>query len=655
MRTLNAPLRFAAGLFVSLTLLLAGCGGGGGGSGGDPGTPPQEASPELLISAHLIPPIEAIGSDNTYVYLASEFELSRYNKATAAREVLTGNLVDPLLSASCGETGFVDFPKDMIKDGDYLYFYSSYCNRIQRLFTGVDGKSAIATVVPQADLGNCCQFNSLAGNDDLLSWVMTSGLETSYVYGKPYSSTNPATLLATVSGVARLRTVPSALYINTVNPLTDPSLYRYNITSGITETLQTNIALNQFGETATAASTSWFFWVNGDVISRLPHASSTPEVFVSGLTNITQITADDATLYALQGTLADFNTIYRIDLATKTSTPVVALDDIRDVLVYNGKLYWVSGLGLYTLNANGTTSELYVNDGSQLVIGGGGGADMVGVSGKIVVSAGLGERKLLFHDVSAGTTTVFQPIGNSFKIFSNSTAVYYGTYNTGILRIPPDIDVNARLPETLIGDQAVEKLFLDNGWLYWSDYSNFSSTYRISRMRTDGTQYQVLFNGVHRGLALYNGLLYFMCESGCSLPAWTLVSMPVDGGTIVPEYGLALGPAQMIQKNGVFYVADTPDFGSMSIFSVNLGLNDSMRLASGLPYVDITLDASPNWLYWSQGNLVRSKINGWNSLGTAQTVETSDPFNNIFVSALHTDGSNLYYWLWKTGFKRLAE
>jgi len=129
--------------------------------------------------------------------------------------------------------------------------------------------------------------------------------------------------------------------------------------------------------------------------------------------------------------------------------------------------------------------------------------------------------------------------------------------------------------------------------------------------------------------------------------------MPLEGGTIVPEFGLALGPVQMIQENGVFYVADTFDFGSTSVFSINLTLNDSKELFSLPTYTDVTLDASLNWLYWSGAN--RAKITAWNSLGAPQVYEppTSDPL--VSVNAFHTDGSDLYYWLWTKGLKRLAE
>ena len=146
-----------------------------------------------------------------------------------------------------------------------------------------------------------------------------------------------------------------------------------------------------------------------------------------------------------------------------------------------------------------------------------------------------------------------------------------------------------------------------------------------------------------------------MCESGCSLPVWSLVSMPLDGGNITPEYELALGPIQMIQENGVFYIADTFNFSSMSIFSINLNLNNSIELVAGLNYEDIMLDASSLWLYHSQGDLVRHELLAWDSIGQTQIIETEDLPNLKFVNTMHHDSNYLYYWLWKDGFKRLLQ
>ena len=134
----------------------------------------------MLIGANQIPPINSIGSDSSNVYLSSQFELSKYNKNSGNIEVLTGNLIDTD-DVTCAGFGVVEFATELIKDGDYIYFHSNSCPRIQRVFTGNDGLSAVETIVPQADLGFCCQFNSLAGNDDSVFWVMTEGNETSYV------------------------------------------------------------------------------------------------------------------------------------------------------------------------------------------------------------------------------------------------------------------------------------------------------------------------------------------------------------------------------------------------------------------------------------------------------------------------------------------
>ena len=76
---------------ILLSISLTACGGE---SNPQSSLPPQIA-PELLIDSHVIPHVNAITSDQNYLYLATQFELIRYDKVTGIREVLAGNLVDP--------------------------------------------------------------------------------------------------------------------------------------------------------------------------------------------------------------------------------------------------------------------------------------------------------------------------------------------------------------------------------------------------------------------------------------------------------------------------------------------------------------------------------------------------------------------------------
>jgi hypothetical protein len=651
----NLKIYFLVILVILFSVSLYGCGGGGGGGdgggdggGGDgsdgDGSEPQP-QPQLILDSRLVPIIETITSDETYLYTGSQHELNRINKTTHARESLTGNLIDLTLLAS--GLGIVEHPKDLIVDGDYLY-YQGWGGRIQRVFLGADGKSSIEIVVPQAGLGTEMEVPSLAVNDTYAYWI--NG-ET--IYRKEIIGNSLPTSVVIVDGATNLFVTSTKLFILAANAAT-PSVYVYDILSDSLDLLQSGNVLNIYGKIPAALSATEFFWVNGDTIYRVSQSSSTPQMLVNGMSNITYITANDSILYALEREAVDTKTIQEVNLSTSATTALITASDIRNVLVHGGELYWISAYGLHSRNLDGSTSNLYINDGTEIIFGGTGFTELIGIGSRLVVNP-WAEAKMFSYDIIGGSSDILNLIDQSVKFSVNADSVFFGSYNAGIGKVPADF--NIRLPETLKDDLVtIEKMFLQNGWLYWSEYDNFASTYRISRMQVDGSQYEILFNDIHRGLTLYGDQLYFMCESACSLPSWTLVSMPLNGGAVTPEFGLADGPAQIIQKDGVFYVADTPNGGGvMSVYVINYLLNESSELLSGLPYEDIELEVSPTWLYRLQnGYLKRNNIKGWDAIGETISIDDNpDPL--VFVRTMHSDANNLYYWLWKKGLKNIAE
>ena len=298
-------------------------------------------------------------------------------------------------------------------------------------------------------------------------------------------------------------------------------------------------------------------------------------------------------------------------------------------------------------------------DGSDIVFGGAGGAKMFGVSGRVV--AGSGELALLLYDIAGASGTVLTPLVGATHVAADSSAVYAASHNDGIARIP--VDVPLRTPETLRGGLAtIETMFLDQDWLYWSEWSGFAQVYRISRMRTDGSGYQILFDGDHRGLLIQDGRLLFMCEVACSLPGWTIVSMPLSGGTITPIVTTGAFPQQLILRNGLLYLLDTVDGRTFGVWSIDVAGRRSAQLVRDLPLTGIEIDASPKWLYvWTSacpdrgcGDLSRQAIESWDRVGAPQSVDPrSGP--QSWVYPFHSDGTDLYYWVQDEGLKKLPE
>ncbi len=648
-----ADYRVSRTLLVAIVLVgqLWGCSGGKG--NGAPGRqeslPP--AAPGLMFSTLEISEPVSIGSDASQLYLGSMRGLTAVDKLTWHREPLSGGIVDPATAPS--ELGIVEHPSDIIRSGDWLYF-DSWGYRIQRLFLGADGTAPVEEILPTAGLrASCCQLEAFAADDQRIYWVLWDGNGSWPLYSRALDG-GDIRLLTTFSAApdpgvgVQLTAAASFLYVVTVEFV--PTLRRVDVVRGGVEVVEAGVALPADLYLPRAASASRFFWMDGTTLRAVAHGSLEPEVIATGLTGVTQLATDDAAVYALQVD-ATQATLQRVDLASGAITTVATAPDIRGVVAYQGKVWWVSPWSLYASEPDGTaTSTVYDGD---IVLG-----PPFGVSQRVVVWC---EAGLLVHDISGGTTTVITPMGVQ-NIAVNSQALYVEDYNEGVHRIP--VDAPLRVPETLAGDvSTVETMFLDQGWLYWSEYSDFWGVYRISRMRTDGTGRQVLFDGVHRQLALLDGQLFFLCEAACSLPGWTLVSMPLEGGSVTPVATVGLHPQQLIARNGLLYLVDTDDGASFGVWALDVAGRRSAKVVSGLPLAGTRIDVSARWVYvWSGGLCLdpafgvvdRRRVEAWDRLSVPQPVDTAASCANP-VFAFHTDGTALFYWLRNDGLKRCAE
>jgi hypothetical protein len=594
----------------------------------------------------VIPQILATGSDDTSVYVASQFELIQIDKITGTRRSVIGAVIDPSIGG--GNEGSFSFPQGLTRDGDYLYFSNSD-GRLQRAFLGVDGKSSLQTIVPQVGLVNFANFDSVAGNETDAFWVSTDGATLSQVYRKSYASDEPAKLIAAIDAGAKITATATQVYITVTNPPASRSVSRLDLGTGAIFPLQ-NLAPSSPTGVPTAVSAGYFYWVNGSTLYRVAHSGSVPEVVIDGMASIANITADDSVVYVVQvGAIP--NVISRVDVAAKTSTPILPVSGLTNILLYQGNLYWatsVTSSGLFTLNPDGTARLLSPTAGNT---------DLIGVAGKIVTS-GVGTNGISFYDIAAETSTV-RLLAPLARIYADSQSVYYGSTNSGIVRIPADL--NYRVPENLPTPNGVNRFRVNSGWIYISEFTTFFSTeQRISRMHLDGTQYEPLFIGEHRGLEILDNNVYFMCQSDCSVADWTLFSMALEGGTPDPLGDVGLDPQRIMQRNRTFYVDTSLDGFTLDVFSINLDLGDVAHLLG--PFSPIsgtsTIDASSRWLYRGEGfALARYKITAPNKVEPRQVVDTGDILTGRtpIGSSVHTDGKYVYYWYSGIGLKRLSE
>jgi hypothetical protein len=641
----SSPARLLAGVAIVLVGQLAGCGGKGT-------SPPAKSLPptsQLLFSTTEMSEPVSIASDGSHVYFGSMNALSQMDKVTSQRESLSGGLLDPSMLPTIG-LGVVEHASDIIRSGDWLYFHS-WGYRIQRLFMGPDGTAPIEEILPAAGLwASCCQLADFAVDDQRIYWVMWDGNSSFPLYSRGLDGGTIRTLATFTAAPqsAGVQITPAAGFVYAVTVGLEPTLTRVDVTSGAQDVVQAGLVLGPNNLVPRAASPSRLFWMDGTTLRSVAHGSLDPQVISTGLTAITQLTTDGASVYALDSGAAQ-DTIVRIDVASGSATPVVTGPDIRGILAYEGRIWWVDPWSLHASELDGT-SATPIYDGDLLFDGA-----PLGVSGRVVApwsSSTPGPGGLLVFDVADATTTLISGVhfGN---VAVNANSLYVEDGN--VRRIP--VDAPVRVPETLARVSTVEAMILDQDWLYWSEYSDFGEVYRISRMKTDGTGREVLFDGVHRQLALLDGRLFFLCEAACALPGWSLVSMPFEGGPITLEASAGLHPQRLIARNGLLYLLDTDDGLTFGVWAIDVARGRSANVVSDLPWSGHDLDASSRWLYvWHYGScrVDRRRIEAWDRLGAPQLVDEAASCQNP-VFTFHSDGTDLYYWLQKDGLKKCAE
>jgi hypothetical protein len=605
---------------------LSSCGDDSAEPADDGGGGPTTVQSENVLPYAQTDLIFALTTDPNYVYYGTEFGVHRYDKQTGQHEALAGNF-----EATEFSFGIIENPTYLTVDGDYLYFANSFGWDVKRVFLGNDGKTAVELIVPRADRDG---FGLLAGNDTHVLWTSIV-LPANDVYIKDYEQDSQENILATLPGTVKQMEASSTALWTISQGAPGFDLRRYEISNGAMRPIQNSLSANIYGEIATALSDTKFYWVNDDTlysISLTPGFTDTPDAVAGDLLQTRRLTADESLAYALKA-----DGIYKIDLATGDNTPFVPSTEIRDLIVYQGQLYWVTPLDLYTADALGTPQPLYHGtDG----FGGAGGTKMVGVAGTIAVATGLGSHWMFSHDIASGVSTPITTLGNSFRIFANSSAIYCSDVNLGIARIPPDL--NIREPELLHPSTGqLDGFIISDGWVYWSAWE----IPNIARMQTDGSNVQILSDQETRGLVLYQDRLYFMCADACVPEAWTLASIPKEGGAVENELPLQFFPQKLVEDNGIFYIADLADTLSLSfdLRSFNLATGQSKVLFPSLPYGDVEIVLTPEWFFFDDyTTLHRYRNVAWDQLGPEQIIGDA--------TFMAHDGSYLYHgWrgLWR--------
>lgn len=645
---------------------------------------------EKLFSNEIVKDVLSMSSDGDFLYLAAENEIDEYNAELKTRRALAGNQSfpnDDTPDPMDGVAAVGDWPRNLIKEGEYIYYFDG--NKLQKLFTGNDRKSAIETIVAEKAMVNSgFHLWDFDCDDNYLFWS-TGASDYSKIMAKELNNDSLPYEIIRLDGRSKLSACcNNYLYIRNgiEHSLINPCLKKYDLLGKTLTTVQDNITLNKCRDIPVYCSPDYIYWLNGDSIYRANHISGTVELIISGMIKIIQLTANDSAVYVLQNikdnTTDPLYTIIKIDLNTSVSEEVYSSSNINHLLMYNSILYWISHNKLYQLDSNGSEIELFDGENSRFVSG------FLGALHNRIFIGGDSLFQCLVYDIPTGTQSILT--SNSGIPAINSSDLYL-CRRSGILRIPWNIEI--RQPETITTvpshqGYTYRRLAVKGDRLFWTEYNSSSGFSSLASIKTDGSDKKVFFESddpedAIDGLVLYNDRLYFLYKDP-DHAEWFLLSSNLDGEDFRGYFNAGYQPACLTERNGVFYIAVTYDpsfllgLGSgRSICSMRLNEDkpldsESAELISGYGIIyapagesssNYHFYASNKFLYYVmpyaiadpviQNELLthRSKIVDWATLGDTEVIENSkNPYNTM--NYVH---DNYFYFTQADGLYRIKE
>ncbi len=628
-----------------------------------------------------IEPVSYIDSSDQFLYLRTWNGIVELDKTTWEKRTIVGNTLSSAGGAEL-ETYLGGWKFHIA--GDYVYSDNSRFNgNIFRASRRPDGLGGIDILLPDDVFEGCCNFGGITGNSTALFYNQYAG-DTSDIYRIDYATNGPSEYVGTFSGDARdtngeitVLATDSDLFILEDHSAFSRRLTRHHLLTGENTTIQAYIGTVSHPEPL-AVNDSQVFWYNGDILFSADFSTNVPVIVHTGIARVRRMVADNNFVYVLQGptnsTASTFE-VFRIEIATGAVVQLTSGEPVRDITLLNGELYAVvaqSIFQIYRLDAATSPQLVFqmppgeiTSNGYQLSIRG---------SGDDLVVANANHHVVRYNLVS-DTFDVLYTHNRSDYLHVQDGIGYVAASNLqpGISEFPvtPALPIrqDERLFEAATGENMLSiDTYVDNGYFYWTwrrKAVNSADVYNLSRIPLDGGGYELLYSTQEMlgDVAVLDGLVYFTCMNSCGAPGWVLASMPVTGGTPVAELALLLEPSLEL-INGIIYVADTADFRSMSLFSVNVAMQDVQELLTGLYYGDVYIRASDQWLYISENKdvltipykrLRRFPLIAWNKIGGGQTIVdgSGDEVVRFSPESIHTDGQYLYYW--HDAIKRLAE
>lgn len=635
----------------------------------------QPSTGDIAIESVAKLGIEAFWSINSadpnYLYVGTGSAIMEVDKNTGGTRAVIGNTYDRLSPIAVASVAY--------PIGIQLYAGTVYAGtasgRVVSGFTGTDGFESVNIFLPSVP-GDVNGLDLVTSNSTTLYYGGYYG-----IYAKTYDSQDAPTLLYPTSspeGYFNAIATDQALYIITYTS-GGPKYYlkKFDLSTKLITTLQSNLTPRPGGTGVTVFPMtrlgSSIYWVDGgcSIYKLDTNSDAISLVATDNSCGIGHIEADNNYIYYAGPQPYEFSTVSLVSGATAT---LASNGYIWSFAVDAGNIYFATDNPFKIKKIDQTQQVVTLFDLPDLGLSSIYDVKVVTSNGKLIITTG--QKAFIYDIASQSTETIATDTGS--VMWARNGEIYTGEYALDTIPlakpIRPITEIYPANTDPNSNYYGVVSTAIDADSIYWITSGVLNQTnhyYRISKAAHDGSNYQVLHEGSGelRDLSLNSGKLFFTCFNDCGDQGWVLASLPVIGGTPTVEFGLLKDPLTYY-KNGIFYVVDTSDYATRSLFSINIEAQDFKELVSNL-YFDgqtqrnVIVDVSSKWLYIAEyqmqmggpplAGLSRFPLNGWNSLGAEQIVfnQNTADVNNFIIGTISTDNKHLYFW--NNGLKRIAE
>jgi hypothetical protein len=648
-----------------LTFCLTGCGGGSSGGGTTVGPEPAPAPVPAPVPA--APKVEALrtspeiggpyyapfqmiaDSPDGSLYLAAPYALLQVNKGTGNVRTLAGYNQNIYL------------PNPVYLSGQYLYAGDN-SGRIYGVFTGTDGFSGI-DLLYNGHLPGAFNTGRIFGGGSTLYYMADDGVHT-----MPYGDYQNATLATPYpAATATIAVTQNEIFFST-NTM---SVFRFDLRSKQMQLLRSGIQ-NQTGNGSESPVMAWhapyLYWVDGTNLDRYNTTTAQVERVATGLPKyVYMLAADDATVYAnaTYGSDGQPAMLDKVDIASGQVSQITPSSQIQGIAAGNGTLFYVSGGDIFQVDGDAPPQRI-LSAAQYNVFWAQRDGGFAYDNGFLFMSNG---ERILAHELATNKTTVYFPTNRPDSFYYHDAALYVYTYIGGgaLTRIPLDKPLRkvVEFSPSIATPGSVRSIVGDDTNLYWLYKGQYDGVYKVMRVaKSSPGAVEELFhsNSELRDVTVHGGKVYFSCLDSCGASGWVMASIAPDGGPVTAAVKLADDP-ESFHLNGKFYVADTADHQSRSLYLVDVERAAAKLLLRGLPFSsnstnDVTVRASSKWLYvsspWWKG-IRRYPILSQGTLGGEEIIvgRPGDNVDSLMPATISTDGANAYFW--NGGVKRVAE